>query len=141
MNKEELAIRTASILRLQIEHDQLISKAEFLQTLIVKERFELESISNPTVENHLEVDDVAVDNTPQKVKTENVEIIESVETIEGVKECLKELSVKTNSRKVSLDILRKFGVEKTVDLDPAFYGQVCSLACDALNEFLKKQQA
>lgn len=135
MNKEELAIRTASILRLQIEHDQLISKAEFLQTLIVKERFELESISNPTVENHLEVDVVAVDNTPLIVP------VATPNDLAGVKECLKELSVRSNSRKVSLDILRKFGVEKTVDLDPAFYGQVCSLACDALNEFLKKQQA
>lgn len=135
MNKEELAIRTASILRLQIEHDQLISKAEFLQTLIVKERFELESISNPTVENHLEVAVVAVDNTPLIVP------VATPNDLAGVKECLKELSVRSNSRKVSLDILRKFGVEKTVDLDPAFYGQVCSLACDALNEFLKKQQA
>ena len=135
MNKEELAIRTASILRLQIEHDQLISKAEFLQTLIVKERFELESMRNPTVENHLEVDVVAVDNTPLIVP------VATPNDLAGVKECLKELSVRSNSRKVSLDILRKFGVEKTVDLDPAFYGQVCSLACDALNEFLKKQQA
>lgn len=135
MNKEELEIRTASILRLQIEHDQLISKSEFLQTLIVKERFELESISNPTVENHLEVAVVAVDNTPLIVP------VATPNDLAGVKECLKELSVRSNSRKVSLDILRKFGVEKTVDLDPAFYGQVCSLACDALNEFLKKQQA
>lgn len=136
MNKEELAIRTASILRLQIECDQLISKADFLQTLIDKERFELESISNLTIEKHLNVDAEAVDNTLLIVP-----VATTPNDLAGVKECLKELSVRSNSRKVSLDILRKFGVEKTVDLNPAFYDQVCSLACDALNDFLKNQKA
>ena len=142
MNKEELSIRTASLLRLQLEYDQLISKAEFLQTLIIKERFELESISNPTIEEHLGVDVVAVDNTPKTVKTPKQEqkAIESVETLEGVKDCLKQLSIRTNSRKVSLDILRKFNVEKTIDLDPRDYAKVCTMAVEALNEMLKAKK-
>ena len=142
MNKEELSIRTASLLRLQIEYDQLISKAEFLQTLIIKERFELESISNPTIEEHLDVDVVAVDNTPKTAKTPKQEqkAIEPVETLEGVKDCLKQLSIRTNSRKVSLEILRKFNVEKTVDLDPRDYAKVCTMAVDALNEMLKAKK-
>ena len=142
MNKEELSIRTASLLRLQLEYDQLISKAEFLQTLIIKERFELESISNPTIEEHLRVDVVAVDNTLKTAKTPKQEqkAIESVETLEGVKDCLKQLSIRTNSRKVSLEILRKFNVEKTVDLDPRDYAKVCTMAVEALNEMLKAKK-
>lgn len=142
MNKEELSIRTASLLRLQLEYDQLISKAEFLQTLIIKERFELESISNPTIDEHLGVDVVAVDNTPKNVKTpkEEQKSIESVETLEGVKDCLKQLSIRTNSRKVSLEILRKFNVEKTIDLDPRDYAKVCTMAVEALNEMLKAKK-
>ena len=142
MNKEELSIRTASILRLQLEYDQLIIKAEFLQTLIVKERFELESISNPTIEQHLGVDVVAVDNTPPQPQTQKREqvAVESEETLEGVKDCLKQLSIKTNSRKISLEILRKFNVEKTVDLDPRDYGRVCTMAVEALNEMLKAKK-
>jgi hypothetical protein len=141
MNKEELSIRTASILRLQLEYDQLISKAEFLQTLIVKERFELESISNPTIEQHLEVN-VAVDNTTMQPKAQTREqvAVESEETLEGVKDCLKQLSVKTNSRKVSLEILRKFNAEKTTDLDPRDYGRVCTMAIETLNEMLKAKK-
>jgi hypothetical protein len=142
MNKEELSIRTASILRLQLEHDQLIIKAEFLQTLIIKERFELESISNPTIEEHLGVDVVAVDNTPPQPQTQKREqvAVESEETLEGVKDCLKQLSIKTNSRKISLEILRKFNVEKTVDLDQRDYGRVCTMAIEALNEMLKAKK-
>jgi hypothetical protein len=142
MKKEELSIRTASILRLQLEYDQLISKAEFLQTLIVKERFELESISNPTIEQHLGVDVVAVDNTPPQPQTQKREqvAVESEETLEGVKDCLKQLSIKTNSRKISLEILRKFNAEKTVDLDPRDYGRVCTMAIETLNEMLKAKK-
>jgi hypothetical protein len=142
MKKEELSIRTASILRLQLEYDQLISKAEFLQTLIVKERFELESISNPTIEQHLGVDVVAVDNMPPQPQTQKRKqvAVESEETLEGVKDCLKQLSIKTNSRKISLEILRKFNVEKTVDLDPRDYGRVCTMAVEALNEMLKAKK-
>ena len=142
MNKEELSIRTASILRLQLEYDQLIIKAEFLQTLIVKERFELESISNPTIEQHLGVDVVAVDNTPPQPQTQKREqvAVESEETLEGVKDCLKQLSIKTNSRKISLEILRKFNVEKTVDLDPRDYDKVCTMAIETLNEMLKAKK-
>ena len=141
MNKEELSIRTASILRLQLEYDQLISKAEFLQTLIVKERFALESISNPTIEKHLNID-VAVDNTTTQPQTQNHKqvAVESKETLEGVKDCLKQLSIKTNSRKVSLDILRKFNAEKTADLDPRDYGKVCTMAIETLNEMLKAKK-
>lgn len=141
MNKEELSIRTASILRLQLEYDQLIIKAEFLQTLIVKERFELESISNPTIEQHLEVN-VAVDNTPPQPQTQKREqvAVESEETLEGVKDCLKQLSIKTNSRKISLEILRKFNAEKTTDLDPRDYGRVCTMAIEKLNELLKAKK-
>jgi DNA polymerase elongation subunit (family B) len=142
MNKEELSIRTASILRLQLEYDQLIIKAEFLQTLIVKERFALESINNPTIEEHLGVDVVAVNNTPPQPQTQKREqvAVESEETLEGVKDCLKQLSIKTNSRKISLEILRKFNVEKTVDLDPRDYGRVCTMAVEALNEMLKAKK-
>jgi DNA polymerase elongation subunit (family B) len=142
MNKEELSIRTASILRLQLEYDQLIIKAEFLQTLIVKERFALESINNPTIEEHLGVDVVAVDNTPPQPQTQKRKqvAVESEETLEGVKDCLKQLSIKTNSRKISLEILRKFNVEKTVDLDPRDYGRVCRMAVEALNEMLKAKK-
>jgi hypothetical protein len=142
MNKEELSIRTASILRLQLEYDQLISKAEFLQTLIIKERFELESISNPTIEQHLGVDVVAVDNTPPQPQTQKREqvAVESEETLEGVKDCLKQLSIKTNSRKISLEILRKFNAEKTTDLDPRDYGRVCTMAIETLNEMLKAKK-
>ena len=141
MKKEELSIRTASILRLQLEYDQLISKAEFLQMLIVKERFELESISNPTIEQHLEVN-VAVDNTPMQSQAQTREqvAVESEETLEGVKDCLKQLSVKTNSRKVSLEILRKFNAENTTDLDPRDYGRVCTMAIETLNEMLKAKK-
>lgn len=141
MKKEELSIRTASLLRLQLEHDQLISKAEFLQTLIVKERLALESISNPTIEEHLEIN-VAVDNTttqPQTQKQTQV-AVESEETLEGVKDCLKQLSIKTNSRKISLDILRKFNAEKTTDLNPRDYAKVCTLAIEALNQRLKEKK-
>lgn len=134
MKKEELAVRTASLLRLELEYDQLISKAEFLQTLIAKERTDLESISNPTIEEFFGVTDEKVNDTPQPV------IIENTDTLAGVKECLKELSVKTNSRKVSLDILRKFGVEKTADLSEADYSKVCKLALEALNDFLKNKK-
>jgi len=53
-----------------------------------------------------------------------------------VKDCLKQLSIRTNSRKVSLEILRKFNVEKTVDLDPRDYAKVCTMAVESLNEML-----
>jgi hypothetical protein len=141
MNKEELSIRTASILRLQLEYDQLIIKAEFMQTLIIKERFELESISNPTIEQHLKAN-AAVDNTPMQPQAQTREqvAVESEETLEGVKDCLKQLSIKTNSRKISLEILRKFNAEKTTDLDPRDYGRVCTMAIETLNEMLKAKK-
>lgn len=140
MNKEEAAIRTSSLLRLVLEHDQLISKAEFLQTLIDSERYALDALSNPTIEQLLSIDEVVHDIPPINIANQIKDItVENVETLEGVKDCLKQLSIKTNSRKISLEILRKFGVEKTTELDPAFYYRVCTMAIEELNEFMKNK--